>query len=279
MPGAWQGRRAPIVRDSALLFQQPSDPFRRVVARYRGSMDRRIVGIGAALLVELLLVLVLLTLAPDTPPRAKGERTTVFNVAPEREEPEREEQRTERAPQPRQEREVARTPDPAPVPPPVPATPAIELPPAVIPLSRADMAAADITPPSPPAAPATPRRGVAGPPNVGGGAPDTPRVAGSGPNGEPLYAASWYREPYPEELRGYLSTATGPGWGLIACRTVPNYRVEDCIALDEYPRGSNIARSVLAAAWQFKVRPPRLGGEVRVGEWVRIRIDYDLRSR
>ncbi|HMN55067.1 MAG TPA: hypothetical protein PKC32_12870 [Sphingopyxis sp.] len=100
---------------------------------------------------------------------------------------------------------------------------------------------------------------------------------GTAPNGEPLYAASWYREPSDDELRGYLSTASGPGWGLIACRTAPDYRVEDCVGLDEYPNGSHINRAVLAAAWQFKVRPPRVGGRVLVGSWVRIRIDYGRR--
>ena len=42
---------------------------------------------------------------------------------------------------------------------------------------------------------------------------DSQRIAGSGPNGEPLYAARWYREPTNGELAGYLSTASGPGWG------------------------------------------------------------------
>jgi protein TonB len=77
-------------------------------------------------------------------------------------------------------------------------------------------------------------------------------------------------------LRAYLSTARGPGSGLIACRTAPHYRVEDCVALGEYPEGSQISRSVLAAAWEFRVRPPRLGGRPLIGSWVRIRIDYDL---
>ena len=105
---------------------------------------------------------------------------------------------------------------------------------------------------------------------------DSQRVGGSGPNGEPLYAAAWYREPYPEELRGYLSTASGPGWGLINCRTVADFRIEDCVLEAEFPRGSQIGRAVLAAAWQFRVRPPRVGGQTKVGEWVRIRIDYNL---
>lgn len=99
---------------------------------------------------------------------------------------------------------------------------------------------------------------------------------GTAPNGETLYQAKWYREPYHDELSGYLSTATGPGWALIACRTAPDFRVEDCVGLDESPRGSMIMRSVLAAAWQFKVRPPRLGGRSLVGSWVRIRIDYTM---
>ena len=104
---------------------------------------------------------------------------------------------------------------------------------------------------------------------------DTERV-GTAPNGEPLYAAEWYREPSDDMLRAYLSTAHGPGWGLIACRTAPDYRVEDCVPIDEYPEGSQINRSVLAAAWEFRVRPPRRGGQPLVGSWVRIRIDYEI---
>lgn len=139
-----------------------------------------------------------------------------------------------------------------------------------------------------PPPPATPRIAtrppgtrVYGPPNTGGSSAasrDTERV-GTAPNGEPLYAAAWYREPRDDELRGYLSTASGPGWGLIACRTAPDYRVEDCVGLDEYPNGSQINRAVLAAAWAFQVRPPRLGGRPLVGAWVRIRIDYGVRRR
>ncbi|HTM95217.1 MAG TPA: hypothetical protein VL100_05310, partial [Croceibacterium sp.] len=102
-------------------------------------------------------------------------------------------------------------------------------------------------------------------------------VVGTAPNGQPLYAAQWYREPTDQELGGYLSTAQ-PGWGLIACKTAPEYRVEDCVLLDEYPDGSNIGRATLAASWQFKVRPPRKGNRYLVGEWVRIRITYQMRQ-
>lgn len=241
-------------------------------------MPRRATGVAAALVAELLLVLLLLTLAPDAP-APRRERRTVFSMTDEVPVAEQEKTPEPDTPAPQQVERPVDVARPVPPPVPAPATPPVPVP--VVPLTPAQMAAADITPPAPPAPPAppVPRRGVAGPPNVGGGSAfaDTPRVSGSGPNGEPLYAAAWYREPYPEELRGYLSTARGPGWALVACRTVREWRVEDCIALDESPAGSNIARSVLAAAWQFKVRPPRVGGELRYGEWVRIRIDYDVR--
>ncbi|MGN3974287.1 hypothetical protein [Tsuneonella sp. SYSU-LHT278] len=103
------------------------------------------------------------------------------------------------------------------------------------------------------------------------------QLVGSGPNGEPVYAARWYREPYADELRGYLSTATSPGYALINCRTVPDFKVDSCVLVDEYPGNAGLGRAVLAAAWQFKVRPPQVGGRIMVGEWVRIRITYDLK--
>lgn len=181
--------------------------------------------------------------------------------------------------------EPAKTASPQPTPEePQPPQPAKPLPPQV----PQPQAAPPVPTPSPqPPAPATPRIGVRppggkvfGPPNVGGGSSsrDSERV-GTAPNGDALYAATWYREPKEDELRGYLSTASGPGWGLIACRTAPDYRVEDCVGLDEYPNGSQINRAVLAAAWQFQVRPPRLGGKLMVGAWVRIRIDYQVKRR
>lgn len=105
------------------------------------------------------------------------------------------------------------------------------------------------------------------------------KQVGTAPNGSPMYAAAWYREPTDQELAGYLSTAQGPGWGMITCKTVADYRVEDCVGLDEYPEGSHMIRAILAAAWQFRVRPPRVGGVSQVGDWVRIRITYEERPR
>jgi len=230
-----------------------------------------------ALLFEGIVVLALLTLGP-TIVRYKDSAITTFSIesvpdpAPTPAEPEAQE------PQPAETQRAAETAPPPPdEPEPVEELPA-PLPPPLVELSSDQMAAADITR-MPPARPAQTRKpAVSGPPNIGA-VGDSQRVDGQGPNGEPLYAAAWYREPYDDELRGYLSTARGPGWGMIACRTVPDFRVEDCVAVDEYPAGSNMTRAILAAAWQFRVRPPRVGGRVMVGEWVRIRIDYDSRPR
>jgi protein TonB len=46
----------------------------------------------------------------------------------------------------------------------------------------------------------------------------------------------------------------------------------------EGPQGSMMGRAVLAAAWQFRVRPARVNGREQFGSWVRIRIDYTIRK-
>lgn len=254
-----------------------SRPIRSIFAswstRIRTGFGRRATALVLTLLIEGLLALLLLTLAPSIVRREEVEVKLVgLNTTPASEEtPARPESETpakravKQAPQPEQAPQKPVEPQTAPAP-----LPWMQL-------SRNQMAVADIGAISPRPAPPTAVQSI-GPPDTGTPG-DTPRVAGQGPHGEPLYAASWYREPRNDELSGYLSTAQGPGWGLIACRTVADYRVEDCVAVDEYPQGSNITRSVLAAAWQFRVRPPRVGGRSMIGEWVRIRIDYALLRR
>ena len=247
-------------------------PASRSAERLRTGAGPRSLAIGLAVLIEGLLLLVMLSLGVGQPPGKEQDRMTVVNVAPDISEPladpvPPERQRAaENPPQPEPERAAEPVPqpvEPAPLPPPRPTL--------STPIQR---------PPSTniPRRPARPAGPLYGPPDRGRPAflRDTERV-GTAPNGQPLYAAAWYREPREEMLRDYLSTAQGPGWGLIACRTAPDYRVEDCIGLAEYPEGSQINRAILAAAWEFKVRPPRLGGQTLVGSWVRIRIDWQRR--
>lgn len=138
----------------------------------------------------------------------------------------------------------------------------------VILLDKATFAAADIA--------RIPARNTASEDNeASGAAGESAEVVGTGPNGEKLYAAEWYRNPTPAELAYYVPAgAPRVGWGLIACRTVENYRVEDCQEIGQSPPGSGFARAVREAAWQFRVRPPRVGGRPMIGAWVRIRIDY-----
>jgi protein TonB len=102
-------------------------------------------------------------------------------------------------------------------------------------------------------------------------------VVGHGPNGDPLYAAEWAREPTDAEIGGYWPHNVS-GWGLVACKTIANDRVNDCIELDQGPAGSHLASAVRQAAWQFRVRPPRKGGRALVGAWVRILIEIESRS-
>jgi protein TonB len=242
-----------------------------------------VAGLAAALLVEALVVLALLTLGTQRMAEMDGgdRPLTTFDLAVPTPEPEvaRPAEPVKKVDSKTAEPEPRPPETPAPVAPQAPrvAQPQAEQPSPLVKLSPGELAAADLR--SLPSAPARPpqRSGPPAPPVST--AADTPVVDGSGPNGEKLYAAAWQREPYDSELKGYLSTATGPGWGLIACRTVPDFRVDDCVALGESPRGSQIARAVLAAAWQFRVRPPRVGGQLQVGEWVRIRIDYGIKRR
>ena len=246
--------------------------------RWADRRRQRAVSLAIALVLEALILALLFTLGARIAGDDKGDEVvTAFaasDFTPEAE-PEQE------SPPEQPEESAATPPDPQPVPDqPNPAPEPVRPPPPLISNPTPAPPPPDPQPrpqpsPSPTiAARINPNR-TYGPANTGPSrsSMDSERV-GTAPNGEPLYAARWYREPTRQELAGYLSTATGPGSALIACRTVEGYYVEDCELLGESPQGSQIGRAVMAAAWQFRVRPARIGGREQFGSWVRIRIDY-----
>lgn len=213
-----------------------------------------------ALGVNLVLLLMLLTLGKFAPEARKISQALVVDFLPET--------HNVQSPTRTEQRAVTRsTTKPFVKPPPIvlPVKPTIEAPPLAPPskskpwieMSKEDLAASDI----------------ANLPKSSGSAGDS-EVVGHGPHGEVLYAAEWARHPTDAELGGYLQSNAPDGFGLIACKTIPGDRVEDCIELDQTP-GSHLASAVRQAAWQFRIRPPRRNGVPLIGSWVSIRIDYE----
>lgn len=247
------------------------------------SRQRKIVSLAIALLLEALIVLLLLTLGvrfADEEDQKIVTTMTAIDIAAEPEPetaqpPAAAEQASAAAPQEAAPDQPLPLPE-APRPSPLALNP--EAPPQPQPQPQAQ-------PQPQPSASPSPRIGARIRPGAAIGPADTgnPRTAndsqrvGTAGNGEPLYAARWYREPTDQELAGYLSTANGPGYALIECKTVSGYYVEDCALLSEGPQGAMIGRAVLAASWQFRVRPARINGREQFGTWVRIRIDYTVR--
>jgi protein TonB len=228
----------------------------------RPPLRRRLSGFALALAVNLGLILVLMTLGVIPPPSQKTMRGIVVDLIPLRRS-----SSTTRSQKTQVQRPRVETNKPEPMPPRVilPVKPTIAPPPQPstkpspwVEMSKEDLAASDISKL----------------PAAGSGSEGDSEVVGRGPNGESLYAAEWAREPTDAELAGYMPRNASEGYGLIACKTIPNNRVDDCIELAQSPAGSHLASAVRQAAWQFHVRPPRKGGRALIGSWVRIRIDY-----
>lgn len=224
------------------------------------SLRRRGTAILLALLIETLLILALLSLVVEPAPKFEsGTRLTSFSLAPATQTA-KADKSDKAAVKPKDEQSTP----PEPVTP--PETPALPSPnKGFIEMSREEMAAGDIS--------TLPQHESAA--AGGSSAGDSVRVSGQAPNGEPLYRAEWYREPTDAELAFYLPKNRPPGsWAVIACRTIEKYQVENCQSLGESPPGSGIAHAMRRAAWQFRVRPPRVGNKPLVGAWVSIRFDF-----
>ena len=226
----------------------------------RQPLGRRVsaLALGVAINVGVILMLIALGILP--PPASKNTKGFVVDLIRENSSP----SPTQQSQSHKLQQIVEQKPVPKPPPIILPVKPTI-VPPTPQPksspfieMSKDDMAASDIS-----------KLASAG----GGSAGDSEEV-GRGPNGEILYNAEWAREPTNAELNGYMPRNAPEGFGLVACKTIPNDRVEDCVELDQTP-GSHLASAVRQAAWQFRVRPPRKGGRALIGSWVRIRIDYE----
>ncbi|WP_375273225.1 hypothetical protein [Sphingomonas sp.] len=233
----------------------------------RASRGGRAASWALALGIAAAIILALLGMGGyDRQEPGDGRRLATFNVTPlgSSETSKRSVQRARAAaapaatPQPR----TVTEPREAPVVPPPPVT--LHLP-GVIMLSRSDYAASNIG-----KIKGTAGQGDGTQTASAGEAGGDPSI-GTGPGGEPMYAAEWYRKPTRTEMATYLP-AGKLGWGVVACRTIARYHVEDCRELGETP-GSRIAGAVRQAAWQFLIRPPRKGGQAMLGVWVRIRYD------
>jgi len=237
--------------------------------RFRASRGRRAASFALALAIEVLLLLAFFTLNfRDKRPEFRGGALSTFDISAESE------QDRSATPQPEKEEQAAETRPPR-YAPPVP-KPAVKLPTPyldMLEVAREVYRASDISKLGS-NAPGYVRSADAG--SSGGASGGDSAMVGTAPNGQPLYAAEWYREPTDTELGGYLPKRMpeGGGWGIIACKTAPRFRVTDCVELGQGPPGSHLAGAVRQAAWQFLVRPPRKGGKSLVGEWVRIRVDY-----
>jgi protein TonB len=222
----------------------------------RAPLRRRVTSFTLAAAINLGLLLLLIGLGVVEAPKKPGSNTLTVDLAP-RSHSSTAERQDKRTVKPQARVTPARKPPPIVI----PSKPTIAQPsPSKTPwieMSSAELAAADISKL----------------PKAGDGDSE---VVGHGPHGETFYRADWARRPTNAEVDGYLPKNATDGAGVIACKTIPDDRVDDCIEIASDPPGSHLASAVRQAAWQFRVRPPRKNGVPLVGAWVRIAICYNI---
>ena len=235
-------------------------PAYRLPSTYdRPPLRRRATGLALALGINLLLLFLIIGMSKFAPIARKASQALTVDLLPESRPAAQKQEEEKNKPVVRQRVK----PRPVPKPPPIvlPVRPTITPPPSPQPwveMTKDEMAAADVR--------NLPKA------EAGAGGRGDSEVVGKGPHGETLYAAEWAREPTDAEMGGYWPKNVS-GWGIVACKTIPGNRVEDCVELEQQPRGSHLASAVRQMAWQFRVRPPRKDGRPLVGEWVRIKIE------
>jgi hypothetical protein len=225
----------------------------------RPRFKSRAVALAIAILFELLFILALLIPFGEPRPKRLSPTTTVFSLPAGQESAEKAEQ-----PKKAEAPVVAKRPDPAVKKPIVDTTPPQPKPtPNMVPMTSEDFAATDIGKLPRASAGAAGSKGAYGP--------------GDGPGGKTLYPADWYRKPRNGALAEYLPYGAPNGaWAMIACRTVENYHVDNCVGMGESHVG--LAQALRKASWEFLVLPPRINGRPQIGAWVRIRFDFTERT-
>jgi hypothetical protein len=255
----------------------PGGDRRAVSDPTRASARRRAAALTLTILAHVLILLLLLKIGPGaTPPRVVERTTATFSMLPQNDEatkpspPAKPVKQVKTASGGAAPRAPAKPHPPAATKPPESPPP----PPVMIAMGKSMFDSADISKIH--SAPGD--DDPAGGDSDGAGAGKDSGTAygpGAGPGGARLYKAEWYTDPPESALALYMPKGgVAPGATAdIACRTIPDYRVDNCRSLGESPPGSGLARALREAAWQFRIRPPRIGGKKLIGAWVHIHYD------
>ena len=219
---------------------------------YQPSSDRRrAVSLALTIAAHLLIAWILWQLAPVFDPDREPGRSLTVNMLPEGD---NNSTATKSAKAPARAAQANRR--TAPEPPAAPKPPAVESPvpppvdtpfPGYLVLSRNDFAASDVGKiPSQRSGGSAGKQMAAADGQGDGNDGETSAAAGIGPGGQRLYAAEWYTRPTASQLNPFMPQRDVPAgsWAEIACRTAPNYRVEDCVQIGDSRPGLGLARAI-----------------------------------